>query len=204
MSRMQDRKDYPISMRLPEADVAMIDRAAALKGRSRTDFVRDAAVRAAEEAVMEQQLVRMTEDGFADFMALMAAPSRWCPNWLRSCAACPLGSGLPSEGLSMALSAPEPLNDGHDLGGFSCGKPALDHWLKTRARANQESGFTVVIVVHDAGRVVGYYGLSPTAVLPASLPRSVRTGQPPNPSRASCSGSLPSISPMPGMGSGRV
>jgi hypothetical protein len=30
-----ERKDYPISMRLPEADVAMIDRAAGLRGRSR-------------------------------------------------------------------------------------------------------------------------------------------------------------------------
>ena len=79
MSRAQDRKDYPISMRLPEADVAMIDRAAALKGRSRTDFVRDAAVRAAEEAVMEQQLIRMTEDGFADFMAVMTAPVKVVP-----------------------------------------------------------------------------------------------------------------------------
>ncbi len=45
MSRVRDRKDYPISMRLPEADVAMIDRAATLQGRSRTDFVREAAVR---------------------------------------------------------------------------------------------------------------------------------------------------------------
>lgn len=79
MSRAPERKDYPISMRLPESDVAMIDRAAALKGRSRTDFVRDAAVRAAEEAVMEQQLIRMTEDGFADFMALMAAPVEVVP-----------------------------------------------------------------------------------------------------------------------------
>ena len=79
MSRAPERKDYPISMRLPESDVAMIDRAAALKGRSRTDFVRDAAVRAAEEAVMEQQLIRMTEDGFADFMAVMAAPAEAVP-----------------------------------------------------------------------------------------------------------------------------
>ena len=37
------------------------------------------------------------------------------------------------------------------------------------------------MVVHDAGRVVGYYGLAPTAVVPASLPRSIRTGQPPDP-----------------------
>lgn len=40
---------------------------------------------------------------------------------------------------------------------------------------------TAVIVVHDAGRVVGYYGLAPTAVVPSVLPRSVRTGQPPDP-----------------------
>lgn len=75
MSRATDRKAHPISMRLPDADVAMIDRAAALKGRSRTDFVREAAVRAAEEAVMEQQLVRMTQDGFADFITLLSAPA---------------------------------------------------------------------------------------------------------------------------------
>jgi len=37
------------------------------------------------------------------------------------------------------------------------------------------------MVVHDSGRVVGYYGLAPTAVAPAGIPRSVRTGQPPNP-----------------------
>ena len=81
----------------------------------------------------------------------------------------------------MTLSAPELLSEAHDLSQFSCGKPSLDNWLRTRALSNQQKGFTVVMVVHDAGRVVGYYGLSPTAVVPASLPRSVRTGQPPDP-----------------------
>ena len=81
----------------------------------------------------------------------------------------------------MALSAPEPLTAAHDVSAFSCGKPTLDHWLKTRALANQEKGFTAVVVVHDAGRVVGYYGLAPTGVVPSILPRSIRTGQPPNP-----------------------
>ncbi len=37
------------------------------------------------------------------------------------------------------------------------------------------------MVVHDDGRVVGYYGLAPTAVVPSALPRSIRTGQPPDP-----------------------
>ena len=49
MTASAKRSDYPLSMGLPEADIAVIDRAARLRGRSRTDFVRDAAVRAAEE-----------------------------------------------------------------------------------------------------------------------------------------------------------
>lgn len=81
----------------------------------------------------------------------------------------------------MALSAPEPLTAAHDLSQFSCGKPALDNWLKHRALSNHRKGFTAVMVVHAVGRVVGYYGLAPTAVVPAILPRSIRTGQPPDP-----------------------
>lgn len=38
-----------------------------------------------------------------------------------------------------------------------------------------------MMVVHDDGRVVGFYGLAPTAVVPNALPRSIRTGQPPDP-----------------------
>jgi GNAT superfamily N-acetyltransferase len=79
------------------------------------------------------------------------------------------------------MSAPERLEATHELGPFSCGKPSLDHWLKTRAQANQARGFTVVMVAHEAGRVTGYYGLAPTAVIPTAMPRSIRTGQPPNP-----------------------
>lgn len=81
----------------------------------------------------------------------------------------------------MRVSAPELLTAAQDVSQFSCGKPTLDQWLKTRALSNQLKGFTVVIVVHEAMRVVGYYGLAPTAVVPASLPRAIRTGQPPNP-----------------------
>ena len=80
-----------------------------------------------------------------------------------------------------ALSAPEPLTADHDTSAFACGKPALDHWLKTRALSNQQKGFTAVLVIHEAGRVVAYYGLAPTGVVPNVLPRSIRTGQPPDP-----------------------
>lgn len=79
------------------------------------------------------------------------------------------------------ISAPEPLSTRHDLGAFSCGHPALDRWLRTHAVSNQQKGFTAVVVVHVGMQVIGFYGLSPTAVLPAQLPRSIKTGQPPNP-----------------------
>lgn len=81
----------------------------------------------------------------------------------------------------MAISAPEQLTADHDVSAFSGGKPSLERWLKTRALSNQAKGFTAVMVVHEANKVLGYYGLAPTAVLPATLPRSIRTGQPPDP-----------------------
>lgn len=81
----------------------------------------------------------------------------------------------------MVISAPEPIAAHHDVSDFSCGHPALDHWLKVRALSNHRKGFTAVMVVHEEGRVVGYYGLAPAAVVPAGLPRAIRTGQPPDP-----------------------
>ena len=63
MARM-NKKDHPLSMRIPEADLAIIDRAAQLRGRSRTDFMREAAVRAAEATLMENTPIRMSPEGF--------------------------------------------------------------------------------------------------------------------------------------------
>jgi hypothetical protein len=54
----------------------------------------------------------------------------------------------------MRLSAPELLATGHDVSAFACGKPALDHWLKTRALSNQEKGFTIIMAVHDGVRFI--------------------------------------------------
>lgn len=67
-------------MRLPESDVAIIDRAARLRGRSRTDFVREAAVRAAEEVLMEGSTIRMSPDDFAAFLAIINAPAKPVPD----------------------------------------------------------------------------------------------------------------------------
>lgn len=76
MARSTLRKDHPLSMRLPDADIAIIDRAASLRGRSRTEFMRDAAVRTAEEVIMENTLIRMSPEGFAVFVDLLDRPSK--------------------------------------------------------------------------------------------------------------------------------
>lgn len=79
MPRAVKRKQYPLSMRLPEADIALIDRAASLRGRSRTDFVRDAAMRAAEAILMETAPIRMSASGFKAFMTALSAPATPVP-----------------------------------------------------------------------------------------------------------------------------
>ncbi len=102
----------------------------------------------------------------------------------------------------MTLEGPQALTAQHDVAAFSCGHPALDRWLRTRALSNQQKGFTAVVVVHVQGRVVGFYGLSPTAVLPAQLPRSIRTGQPPDPVPCLLLGQLATDSRWAGQGIG--
>jgi uncharacterized protein (DUF1778 family) len=69
------RKEHPLSMRLPDADISIIDRAARLRGHSRTDFVRNAAVRAAEDVLMETSPIRMSSGGFDAFMAAVSGPA---------------------------------------------------------------------------------------------------------------------------------
>jgi predicted N-acetyltransferase YhbS len=81
----------------------------------------------------------------------------------------------------MIVSAPETIADSHRIEDFDCGKPTLNFWLASRALRNQRENFTAVRVVHDDMKVVGFYGLAPTSVMPILLPRSIRTGQPPDP-----------------------
>ena len=102
----------------------------------------------------------------------------------------------------MKIEGPQSLTAQHEVAAFSCGHPALDRWVHTRALSNQQKGFTAVIVVHVQGRVVGFYGLSPTAVLPAQLPRSTRSGQPPEPVPCLLLGQLATDSRWAGQGVG--
>ena len=76
------------------------------------------------------------------------------------------------------ISAPEPLRPEHDIRGFACGEPSLDHWLARRAAANQVSGASRTFVVCKGAVVVGYYALASGAVGVQSAPGPFRRNMP--------------------------
>ncbi len=76
------------------------------------------------------------------------------------------------------LSVPSPLDAGHDIAGFDCGVVSLDTWLVRRAMANQASGASRTFVVCAGRKVVGYYALASSAVVPAAAPGRFRRNMP--------------------------
>ena len=76
-------KDYPLSMRMPRDDIAIIDRAATMRGRTRTDFMRDAAVRAAEEVILETTLVLVSPAAFKEITQSLERPPSLIPDIVR-------------------------------------------------------------------------------------------------------------------------
>jgi uncharacterized protein (DUF1778 family) len=65
-----------INIRVKPAERALIDQAAAAQGKSRSDFMLEASRRAAEEALLDQTLLRVDADTYAKFVALLDAPPR--------------------------------------------------------------------------------------------------------------------------------
>ncbi|WP_043538937.1 GNAT family N-acetyltransferase [Salinarimonas rosea] len=75
------------------------------------------------------------------------------------------------------LRAIEPLGGHHDVDSFSCGREALDRFLKRFALVNEKAGSTRTFVLcRGAHRVVGYYSLTVGSVDPAHVPRRVAKG----------------------------
>ena len=82
-----------------------------------------------------------------------------------------------SAGLDL-FNPPEKLSSTHDLSQFHCGEPALDDWLRKRARQNEESGASRTYVVCVGKRVMGYYALAVGAVAHVVAPGRVRRNMP--------------------------
>lgn len=64
-----------LNLRIRAEERTLIDRAAAMLGKTRTDFVLDAARRAAVETVTEQTLFRVDPEAFEKFEAALQRPA---------------------------------------------------------------------------------------------------------------------------------
>jgi uncharacterized protein (DUF1778 family) len=75
MSRTTTKeRDKMVSMRVPQAEWDLIDRAATASGKSRTAFVLDAAKRQAGDVLKEQTLFSFTADEWSELTAALDAP----------------------------------------------------------------------------------------------------------------------------------
>jgi GNAT superfamily N-acetyltransferase len=76
------------------------------------------------------------------------------------------------------ISSPVLLSDSHEFAAFDCGVPALDDWLKRRARGNAGSGASHTYVACYGAQVVGYYALAAGAVDVTATPGRFRRNMP--------------------------
>ena len=65
-----------LNIRIPAAARALIDRAAAAGGKTRTDFILEAARRAAEDVLLDQVILNVGAEAYAAFLARLDAPAQ--------------------------------------------------------------------------------------------------------------------------------
>ena len=76
MARTSTAKRESLNLRIKPEERGLIDRAAKSLGKTRTDFVLDAARRAAEEALLDRTELRVSREAYAEFLARLDAPPR--------------------------------------------------------------------------------------------------------------------------------
>jgi uncharacterized protein (DUF1778 family) len=70
----QTRKRESLNLRIKPEERGLIDRAAKTLGKNRTDFVLDAARRAAEDALLDRTVLTVSPKAYAEFLARLDAP----------------------------------------------------------------------------------------------------------------------------------
>ena len=68
------RKRQSLNLRIKPEERGLIDRAAKTLGKNRTDFMLDAARRAAEEALLDRTIFTVSSKAYAEFLARLDAP----------------------------------------------------------------------------------------------------------------------------------
>lgn len=76
------------------------------------------------------------------------------------------------------LTAPMPIQAGHDLTSFNSGVYSLDEWLKKRALKNEKFSASRTYVTCVENKVVGYYCLSSGAISLQEAPKKMTRNMP--------------------------
>jgi len=74
VSQREGAKRDTLNIRIKPEVRGLIDRAAELLGKNRTDFVLDAARHAAEDALLDRTIVTLNPKAYAEFLARLDAP----------------------------------------------------------------------------------------------------------------------------------
>jgi len=82
----------PVNLRIREDMRMLIDRAAKLRGKTRSDFMIDAAYRAAEDTLLDQTLIKVDPESYRHYLDILDEP--------------PGG-----EGFARLMNAPKPWQD---------------------------------------------------------------------------------------------
>lgn len=73
-----------LNIRIKAADRGLIDRAAELTGKTRTNFILEATRRAAEDTLLDRALFVVSPQAHAEFLARLDTPPRVDPRLQRS------------------------------------------------------------------------------------------------------------------------
>lgn len=65
-----------LNLRIPPAERNLIDRAAESAGKTRTDFILEAARRAAEETLLDRALMVVGPEAYGEFLKRLDRPAR--------------------------------------------------------------------------------------------------------------------------------
>ncbi|MDZ7957419.1 MAG: DUF1778 domain-containing protein [Aulosira sp. DedQUE10] len=63
-----------LNLRIKPEECNLIDMAAKVKGKNRTDFILEAARKAAEETLLERTIFGVSPEAYTEFIALLDAP----------------------------------------------------------------------------------------------------------------------------------
>lgn len=76
MAKPQTTRRDSLNLRIKPEERGLIDRAATITGKTRTDFVLQAARHAAEEALLDRTVLSVGPEAYAAFLARLDAPPK--------------------------------------------------------------------------------------------------------------------------------